>query len=264
MLTNWIYDVVFDSQIYERRQINVIEEINGQKTVSNAYVVIEGFNNRILDLINELLTAIFCQNESQHTLIFVNPKHQRSIGVRIIEGSEIIKTIPNIFLLSSGESLIITLFLSILRDYDLAGNSITSSHEVTGVAIIDEIDLHLNTDLQYRVLPTLISKFSSVQFIATSHAPLFLLGLEQILGEKGFDLIDMPSGNKITVEAFSEFNNAFQYFQNTKAFNNSVEEKILSANKPKVLTEGETDPIYIKKACEILDYKELLDRVDIE
>lgn len=38
----------------------------------------------------------------------------------------------------------------------------------------------------------------------------------------------------------------------------------MSANKPKVLTEGETDSIYLKKACELLGYKELLNRVDIE
>ncbi|BAU64383.1 hypothetical protein STA3757_17550 [Stanieria sp. NIES-3757] len=228
------------------------------------YIFTDGTNNRILNLINKIIKIIFCPNNNQNAQVFINRKYQRSVGVIIFEGTETIKVIPNIFLLSSGESLITTLFLSLIRDYDLTGNPISSSHDVKGIAIIDEVDAHLHTDLQYRVLPTLIVKFPNVQFIATSHAPLFLLGLEQTLGENGFDLIDMPSGNKITVEAFSEFKNAFQYFENTKAFNNSVEEQIISSNKPKVLTEGETDPIYLKKACKLLSYQDLIDKVDIE
>ena len=263
-LTNWIYDVVFDSQVFERQQID-LSKITG--VINNSQILFaltDGVNNRILNLITEILRIIFCQNNNQYAQVFVNRKHQRSIGVNIIEGTEIIKVIPNIFFLSSGESLIITLFLSLVRDYDLTGNSISSSHDVNGIAIIDEIDLHLNTDLQFRVLPTLIAKFPNVQFIATSHAPLFLLGLEQTLGENGFDLIDMPSGQKTTVEAFSEFKNAFQYFQNTKAFNYTVEQQILSSNKPKILTEGETDPIYLRKACELLGYQNLIGKVDIE
>ncbi|BAU64386.1 hypothetical protein STA3757_17580 [Stanieria sp. NIES-3757] len=36
-LTNWIYDIAFDSQIFERREINVIENINGKQTLQTAY-----------------------------------------------------------------------------------------------------------------------------------------------------------------------------------------------------------------------------------
>lgn len=49
--------------------------------------------------------------------------------------------------------------------------------EIVGIVLIDEIDAHLHPKYQYK-LPTLLSKvFPKVQFIATTHSPIPIMGL---------------------------------------------------------------------------------------
>jgi predicted ATPase len=50
--------------------------------------------------------------------------------------------------------------------------------ECTGVALIDEIDLHLHPKWQMEVLPKLSKEFPRIQFIVTSHSPLVVGSLE--------------------------------------------------------------------------------------
>ncbi|MCD8386678.1 MAG: AAA family ATPase [Bacteroidales bacterium] len=47
-----------------------------------------------------------------------------------------------------------------------------------GVAIIDEVDLHLHPSLQARVLPSLTLAFPNLQIIASSHSPMVMSGVE--------------------------------------------------------------------------------------
>ena len=46
--------------------------------------------------------------------------------------------------------------------------------EVTGVVVIDELDLHLHPKLQGEALPLLRATFPKLQFIVTTHSPLVL------------------------------------------------------------------------------------------
>ncbi len=48
--------------------------------------------------------------------------------------------------------------------------------ELTGVVIIDEIDIHLHPKLQKRMIEQLSITFPKIQFIATTHSPIPLLG----------------------------------------------------------------------------------------
>jgi hypothetical protein len=54
------------------------------------------------------------------------------------------------------------------------------------------------------------------------------------------------------------------YCQEINAVKDEVKATVEKGNKPLVLTEGETDPIYIKTALELLGEKEILAQVDIE
>ena len=47
-----------------------------------------------------------------------------------------------------------------------------------GIAIIDEIDLHLHPELEQVVLKRLMDTFPNLQFIVSTHSPLVLTGLE--------------------------------------------------------------------------------------
>ena len=51
-------------------------------------------------------------------------------------------------------------------------------NQITGIVVIDEIEMHLHSDLQRKILPCLINLFPKVQFVITSHSPLFLLGMQ--------------------------------------------------------------------------------------
>lgn len=46
--------------------------------------------------------------------------------------------------------------------------------DLSGIAIIDEIDVHLHISLQKKVLPFLIKAFPKIQFIVSTHSPFVI------------------------------------------------------------------------------------------
>lgn len=52
------------------------------------------------------------------------------------------------------------------------------SCNIKGIAIIDEIDLHLHPELEKVILDSLTKTFDNLQFIVSTHSPLVLTGLE--------------------------------------------------------------------------------------
>jgi AAA15 family ATPase/GTPase len=50
----------------------------------------------------------------------------------------------------------------------------TTSYDVQGVVLIDELDAHLHIDLQKKVFPFLTCFFPRIQFIVTTHSPFIL------------------------------------------------------------------------------------------
>lgn len=75
------------------------------------------------------------------------------------------------------------------RSYILSeGKSI----DIPGLAIIDEIDLHLHPELEQIVLQLFISTFPHIQFIISTHSPLVLSNFDQDAGTPGqFRLVKM-------------------------------------------------------------------------
>ncbi len=47
-----------------------------------------------------------------------------------------------------------------------------------GIVLIDEVDMHLHPTLQAHVLPALSRTFPCIQFIATTHAPMVMTGVD--------------------------------------------------------------------------------------
>ena len=181
--------------------------------------------------------------------------------VSLMQGDQ--ELVPNIFQLSSGETSLLNLFLSIIRDFDLTESGFTKIEEIRGIVVVDEIDLHLHADHQHKVLPTLMKMFPRVQFIVTTHSPLFILGMQKTFGEGGFALYRLPQGQEISPEEFSEFGNAYRSFTETKKFNEDIQQAIENAQKPIVLTEGKTNVEYLRKAATLLGQKAMLLRVEL-
>ena len=61
------------------------------------------------------------------------------------------------------------------RSYILSDRQTTN---ISGLVIIDEIDLHLHPQLEQVVLQRLTKTFPSVQFIVSTHSPLVLTGIK--------------------------------------------------------------------------------------
>lgn len=78
--------------------------------------------------------------------------------------------------LSDGEKCTIALFGDLARRMALANPQKDNPLEGSGVVLIDELDLHMHTSWQRKVLDVLKETFPNIQFIITTHSP-------QILGE---------------------------------------------------------------------------------
>ena len=178
-----------------------------------------------------------------------------------ISGKALSQVIPTIDYLSLGQSLLLNLFVNILRHADSSGKM---SDQIEGVVIIDEVDVHLHTNLQKEVLPDLIKIFPKVQFIITTHSPLFRLGMQKSFGDDGFEIYELPDGNKITADRFTEFEKAYKAFNEIKNSENELRVLIKEKNKPIIFFEGPTDVDYFKKAIELSEYKNLLENVDFK
>lgn len=160
---------------------------------------------------------------------------------------------------SLGQAVLFNMFSTIIRHADI--NDIMKSinlFDITGVVVIDEIDMHLDSDMQYEVLPQLLKLFPKIQFVITTHSPLFLLGMDKIYNNK-YMLIEMPKGNETSTERFSEFEHSYKYLNDTKKheeeINKEIEDYICNfekniSNTLMVITEGPTDWMHMKSALE--------------
>lgn len=157
---------------------------------------------------------------------------------------------PSLESLSTGQIALFNMFATIVRyaDWNNIHNSIDLNN-IRGIAVIDEIELHLHTDLQRNVLPRLLKLFPKVQFIISSHAPLFLLGMDEYFGEENYQIIELPKGDLISSEAYSQFQNAYSYFANTRTHQEEITIAIAEkSEKALIVTEGPTDWKHMKAA----------------
>lgn len=166
--------------------------------------------------------------------------------------------VPSLDSLSTGQMALFLLFASIAcyaDHYDL--NKSIYLDQIKGIVVIDEIDLHLHSKLQREVLPKLLKLFPKVQFVFSTHSPLVLMGLSEEYGD-GIDIIEMPTGNHISVERFAEFENAYAYYTATEKYRFEFQKAIdrIRNEKPLIITEGATDWRHIRAAFNYLSNTE--------
>jgi len=181
----------------------------------------------------------------------------------VARGNEIL--LPNLDALSGGQSILLGLFGTLLRYGDQSRSSAALNlASIEGICVVDEIDAHIHVELQHRILPRLIKMFPRVQFIVSSHSPLFVLGMENQFGMDGFQLVEMPGGHAVTAESYSEFGKAMQALIATEAFNSRLLAETAQTGRPIVFVEGETDAPYIRRAAQVLGRAEILERCDLQ
>ena len=156
--------------------------------------------------------------------------------------------------LSTGQSALFNMFATIIRYADM--NDLNKSIEldkIKGIVVIDEAELHLHTNLQREILPGLLQLFPKVQFVISSHSPLFLLGMDKVYGKDGYEIYEMPEAVKISSEKFSEFEKAYGYMSETERHQQEIQSAIEKHNgKTLIITEGATDWKHMKAAYESL------------
>lgn len=183
--------------------------------------------------------------------------------VAIIRNGQI--ALPTLDALSAGQSILLGMFGTILRYGDLSriGSHIDLG-SIDGICLIDEVDAHVHIELQHKILPKLIRLFPKIQFILSSHSPLFVLGMEKEFGPEGMQVVEMPNGLPVGAESYAEFGKALDALAATSAFTSKVVAEARRDGKPIVYVEGETDAPYLKRAASLLGPADLLERCDIE
>ena len=261
---SWILDVFLDSLIDLAPGLRLADGQNlVYRNVNNSEL--EDLRNRSLlhgsrQNVESLLQAILQDETAKLDLNYRNISSSR-ISIKMKNG----RIVPTLHALSEGQSQLLHLFTTIIRygERTYINRSVHLS-QITGLVVIDEVAAHLHPTLQHDVLPKLIRLFPKVQFIISSHSPLFLLGMEKEFGPDGLDILELPNGNRISSERFSEFGKAFEYYKTTESFEEEVKLRFADMTKPVVLTEGKTDVQYILTALELLEEEDLLNSLEIK
>jgi len=265
----WLLDVIVDS----RAEVVLNATIQNGTVQTTSYNFAPRFNQgNLVPLMNarnnveQILSDILGKSVNFE----LNMRKVRTEGrFRIVEKEPGNIIIPTFDSLSTGQMALFNLFVTIIRyaDYNDVNKSI-KLNEISGIVVIDEVELHLHSNLQRDILPRLIKRFPKVQFIITSHSPLFVLGMDNVFGSESYELYQMPDGIKISSEMFSEFQKAYEYLAITQKFQTDIANQLNAIkSKPLIVTEGKTDWIHLKAAYTYLketeQYKDLLADIDI-
>lgn len=257
---NWLLDVLLDRSLYEMQLVS-LQSQGSSGQLQPAMKVFRGYqgpSTSAYQAILRLLKVIL--REPGNVRLGAGPRSQRQISVMKDEKV----WVPNLFQLSTGETQLFNLFASILRDYDLSDGTFQELSHIKGIVIIDEIDAHLHAMHQRDVLPELIASFPNIQFVITTHSPLFLLGMERKFGADAFNIVSMPDGEPVVADDFSEFTAAYEMFRDTERHRREIKVSLEQLQKPIVFVEGEFDIRYLVKAAELLGKQHVLAKVQLK
>lgn len=258
---DWLLDLLFDRQTFELRTLPLSSQTNSDQQPPAPIQIFAGYSGqstRIYEAVLQILRVIL--REKGNIRLGAGTRKNRQIAVMKDEHL----WVPNLFQLSTGEIQLLNLFLSIVRDYDLSEGHFNSLDDIKGIVIIDEIDSHLHTSHQKEVLPELIASFPNVQFIITTHSPLFLMGMEEKFSSKNFVIFNMPNGEQVASADFTEFNAAYEAFKETTRHREEIRAELERHSKPIIFVEGDYDIRYLNKAAELLNKTEILTKIQLK
>jgi predicted ATP-binding protein involved in virulence len=247
---DWLLNVVLD-KLVAAQEVQSMSALGKSEKIIPKKQQLDDPNDLLIGAITSILKLVLADEQSEVSLSIGN-RQNRQLGIVVNRSDGTSTTIANVFALSSGESSLFALFSSILFDFDRSGVEFTSLQEVKGIVVIDEIDTHLHLDLQRNILPKLLKLFEGVQFIITTHSPLFLLGLQDTFGSESVQVISLPDGNSINAEDFSELDSAYIGIKNTARHRQTIEQEVIKSRRPLLIVEGRSDEIILNTAWQKL------------
>ena len=159
---------------------------NGHDTLALAEMM---FVERKLKEFAEALPGIKEQNREIDVLSPVQTQEGFQLGLHFKDGStSLLQDLP-----AGYRRLYSIVFDMAYRAYILNGDA-----EPEGLAIIDEIDLHLHPELEKEVLNVFHKTFRKVQFIVSTHSPMVLTNLQP--DDSKIMRMDIGRGEPATVE----------------------------------------------------------------
>lgn len=138
------------------------EDLENQEKVIRQHIEYE---DRDLRAVRNAMSAMFDD--------FRNIRIERQTHTMLLEKDGVSL---NLNQLSDGEKCTIALFGDLARRLAIANPALANPLEGEGVVLIDEIELHMHTQWQRKILRVLRQTFPNIQFIITTHSP-------QVLGE---------------------------------------------------------------------------------
>ncbi len=262
-IEEWLLDVIIDKELYEKRIIDK----NSKGEIS---IIYSGKNNNIQGTINKFLTLLYKNKGYDSARIAVSERKGLYRQIRIYgrKGEDEYELMPTITNLSSGEAMALGIMASILREADRVGIGNFDIKDIRGIVLIDEIDAHMHSDFIQEALPELISFYSGIQFIVSSHSPFFLLGMKNHFGDS-CNFIELPFCENVDgLINFKEIRNCFEMVNRTYSdfLDNYVEIKKELANikQPLIITEGKTDWKHLKHALSVFHDKGLFKSLNVK
>jgi len=258
---SWILDIFLDSQI----NFMEITKTNGNPMTNPRILNSIAFSNSRRNIENILSNILQVSIELQ-----LNYRQMNNSRLKVVDKETQKEILPSLNNLSAGQSTLLSIFANIIKSSDINDlNKSINIIEISGIVVIDEIDLHLHIELQKEVLPKLIKLFPKVQFILTSHSPFFLNGMAKVFHQDDYIVVNMPSGKILnTYDEFEEFNKAYEVFENLtndyKKERDLLKVEIEKSTKPIVITEGKTDWKHLQKALKRFKSQGLYPNLDIE
>jgi hypothetical protein len=261
-IKQWILDIYLDSRA------DIFENSTDNGTVFS-------IENNIPDFINlkksrhniELLISEIVEEDVE---LSVNYRRIGQSRLKLINKNTKLDYLHSLDALSAGQSTLLSIFCNIIKqsdDYNISKSF--NLEQISGIVLIDEIELHLHINIQKNILPKLIKLFPKIQFIITTHSPFFLYGMNQYFNDEKCIILNMPNGNKIEFDDFTEFDNAFDIFDNlTKTYKSELlylkSYQSNNDDKALIVTEGKTDWKNLKNALLKFQNNGLYKELDIE
>lgn len=245
-IINWIMDVTIDSELYKR----IVETKTGKINLAAEVVLWSNVQTIVRK-------ALVSKHPDGDVRLAISKRGRGIQRVSVTNNAGDKTYCPSIYYLSSGEQEVLCLFAEILRQADVLQNNVQLSN-ITGVVLVDEIDLHLHIRLQKEVLPALMQLFPNLQFVVSSHSPFLNMGLAEnedarnrtkIIDLDNSGIESSPTTNQVYQDVYKSLIEEKERFAHEVSV---LKSRVEALTKPLVITEGKTDIKLIRKAFEKL------------
>ncbi len=148
--------------------------------------------------------------------------------------------------LSSGFSSIVDLVTEIIVKMSYE-NSLSTTYNLNGLVLIDEIETHLHISLQRKILNILTKIFPKIQFIVSTHSPFVLNNAENTI------IVDLENRKRVEGLTSYKIETLIDSYFDSLSHSEKIERTLEEFNKIVELGINASNAEEFKSICQILD-----------